>query len=88
MKLVTAAVLVIIFAILGFQLYRLYAQQLKMRKDSSGVIAQVEKLAKENENLQADIVYFSDPKNLEKELRSKFNYVKPGEKLIILIPKE
>ena len=88
MKLVTAAVLVIIFAILVFQLYRLYAQQLKMRKDSSGVIAQVEKLAKENENLQADIVYFSDPKNLEKELRSKFNYVKPGEKLIILIPKE
>ena len=88
MKLVTAAVLVIIFAILGFQLYRLYAQQLKMRKDLSEVTVQVEKLTKENETLQADIVYFSDPKNLEKELRSKFNYVKPGEKLIILIPKE
>jgi len=88
MKLVTAAVLAIIFAILGFQLYRLYAQQLKMRKDLSEVTVQVEKLTKENETLQADIVYFSDPKNLEKELRSKFNYVKPGEKLIILIPKE
>jgi cell division protein FtsB len=33
--------------------------------------------------LKADIEYFSNPENIEKELRSKFNYKNPGEKLII-----
>lgn len=88
MKLVISVLLIIVFLALGVQLYRLFAQQSKFKKSLSEVTAQVEKLTKENENLQADIVYFSDFQNLEKELKSKFNYVKPGEKLIILVPKQ
>ena len=34
-------------------------------------------------HLKADIEYFSSPENIEKELRSRFNYKNPGEKLII-----
>jgi len=38
--------------------------------------------------LLGDIEYFSNPKNLAKELKSKFNYKNPGEKLIIVVPEE
>ena len=41
---------------------------------------------KENFELQADLEYYARPENLEKELRSRFNYKKPGEKLIIIVP--
>jgi len=36
--------------------------------------------------LDEKIEYFSEPRNLEKELRARFNYRLPFEKLIIVIP--
>ena len=43
-------------------------------------------LKNENAGLQADLIYFSESENLEKELRSRLNYKKSGEKLIIVVP--
>lgn len=43
-------------------------------------------LLKENADLRLEIEYFSHPENLEKELRQKFNYKKPGEKMMIITP--
>lgn len=40
----------------------------------------------DSEKLKADLEYFLKPSNLEKELRSRFNYRKPDEKLIIIVP--
>lgn len=37
----------------------------------------------DSEHLKSDLEYFKSPENLEKELRSKFNYKNPGEKLVI-----
>lgn len=42
----------------------------------------------DNEELYSQIEYYSDPHNLEKELRARFNYRLPNEKLIIVIPEE
>lgn len=43
-------------------------------------------LESENANLSAKIEYFKNPQNLLKEARTQFNFVGPGEKVIIIIP--
>lgn len=40
----------------------------------------------DSEKLKADLNYFLKNSNLEKELRARFNYRKPDEKLIIIVP--
>jgi len=79
-----------ILALLGFailtQIYNLYSQGSKLQQNLSLITAKVEAFKKENSDLQADLQYFSIPENLVKELRSRFNYKKPGEKLIIVVP--
>ncbi len=44
----------------------------------------VDRLEKENKELKRKLEYLSDPENLKKELKEKFNLVEPGEKVIIL----
>ncbi len=45
----------------------------------------ISNLQKENDALRAEIEYFKNPQNLEKEARSVLNYKKSGEKLAIII---
>ncbi len=52
----------------------------------SQLSAELDKAKIDYSNLQSDFEYYSNPANLEKELRARFNYKSPGEKLIILIP--
>lgn len=42
----------------------------------------------DNDDLREKISYYSNPRNLEKELRARFNYRFPNEKLIIVVPKK
>ena len=52
--------------------------QLKIKMDDlNGRLAV---LLKENSDIQSEIKYFSHQENLEKELKQRFNYKKPGEK--------
>jgi cell division protein FtsB len=37
-------------------------------------------------SLQEETQYLSNPANLEKELRARFNYKKPGETMVIIVP--
>jgi hypothetical protein len=39
-------------------------------------------------NLQSEVQYLANPLNLEKELRARFNYKKPGETMIVIVPAE
>lgn len=76
---------VLIIAV-GFQFFRLYEQYADLR-DSTGKLRQsMADFTEENERLQADLEYFSNPSNLEKELRARFNYKLPGESVMIVIP--
>lgn len=73
--------------LLGIQSVQLFRQQRELRREFADVSAQIERLANENSELRARIEYLSHPENLEKELRA-FNYKKPGERLMILVPDE
>ena len=71
---------------MGVQLYHLYNQKIVLQKDLQKTNEQAQFLNKENKKFTAEINYFQDADNLEKELRSRFNYVTPGEKMIIIAP--
>lgn len=79
--------LTLVLGMAGFQLYRLYNQKNELTAKLDSIEAEINKLTSENQDLQADILYFSDPENLAKDLKSKFDYKRPGEKLIIIVPK-
>ena len=67
---------------LGVQFYNLSIGNAAAKKELGKAIAEAKALAEENERLLADVEYYSEPENLAKEFRAKFDYKKPGEKLI------
>ena len=85
MRIIVFLVILILVAFFGFQVYRLNSQRLELSGRASDVAGQVQFLEEENERLAADTEYFSDIRNLVKELKGLFNYRKPGEKLFIII---
>lgn len=78
--------LVLVVSALGWQLYQLYGQSRELSAALGEIRGKAEEFQEENSRFNADLEYFANPENLEKELRSRFNYKKPGEKLIILVP--
>jgi len=85
MKRTLTIILLVVLTALLWQLYQLYHQNQELRDAFSLVEVRVAQFKEENLKFQADLEYFSHPENLEKELRSRFNYKNPGEKLIILV---
>ena len=50
--------------------------------------AELEKAKREHTSLEADYEYYQNTANLEKELRGRFNYRDPDEKMIIIVPNQ
>ncbi len=73
---------VIFVTVLSVQLFHLYRASADLQARLVEERSEVENLVQEHTQLQADIHYFSDPENLAKELKAKFDYKRPGEKLI------
>ncbi|MBI3045929.1 MAG: hypothetical protein HYY86_00070 [Candidatus Harrisonbacteria bacterium] len=86
MKRLITIILFLVLAALIYQFYQLYSYHGELQKTFSDLSVRVASLGMESLNLQADFNYFQEPENLEKELRAKFNYKNPGEKLIIVVP--
>lgn len=71
---------------MSIQMYFILEERGKLKIKLDDLNSRFSVLIKENADIQSEIEYFSYPENLEKELRQKFNYKKPGEKMIIIIP--
>jgi len=80
-------VLFALLGILGFQVYKVDSERTVLTDEFNKMNTQADSLATENDKLKQNIDYFSDPHNLEKELRSRFNYRLPWENMIIVVPK-
>jgi cell division protein FtsB len=74
-----------VIAVLGWQFFNLYQQYSYLKESSDKQASEIASLKKENSDLNSDIQYFSNPANLEKELKSNSNYKNPGEKMIIIV---
>lgn len=85
MKIFVGILLILVIAVLGWQLFNLYQQYVYLKDSSDKQNSEAALLKKENSELSSDIKYFSNPDNLEKELKSKTNYKDLGEKMIIVI---
>ena len=84
---------VFIIIILGIVLSAVLVQSYFFIKERNSLKANLDKLnsrlqalLKENADLGSEIEYFSHPENLEKELKARFNYKKPGEEMMIVVP--
>lgn len=86
LKSVIGVAILIIFLVIGFQLFDLLKQNFRLKSDLSDLNQQEDRFAKENETLKADLEYLANPANLIKELKSKLNFKAPGEKVIIIVP--
>lgn len=87
-KILIYGVSLLVMGYLGYQVYILQGERLAIKGEFDEIQGQYEKLQADNEELKAEIEYLSDPHNLEKELRARFNYRSPEEKLIIVVPQE
>ena|SRR3989344_9113648 len=78
--------LIIVIGFLSWGLFNLVKQSRYLESKVNSVSTNAEALIRENLVIKKDIEYFSHPENLAKELKSLFNYRRPDEKLMIIIP--
>jgi len=73
-------------ALVWAQLFLFLRESGQLRVTYEKASAQLHGLEDENSSLENDKVFFSVPLNLLKVLRERFNYKKPGEHMIIVVP--
>ena len=88
MKILFAALLAIVLVFLGARVFLFWQEELQLGQTLSDTEARLQKAEADEANLSAEVQYLEDPANLEKELRSQFNYKKPGETMIIIVPQQ
>ena len=88
MKLGLAIVLSIILIFIGIRVISFVSEQRALQQNLSEIEARITAARTNQASLEARAHYLSNPANLEKEFRAEFNYVKPGEKMIVIVPPE
>lgn len=86
MKITAIVVLSLLLIFLGVQVYSFIAQEHQLNADLSDIKNRLTKAQTDQANLQEESQYLANPANLEKELRARFNYKKPGETMVIIVP--
>ncbi|MEZ4156563.1 MAG: hypothetical protein R3B52_01110 [Candidatus Paceibacterota bacterium] len=74
----------IIFAVAS-QLYRLSEQRAELVQKIEEMSSKEQSLLDEKERVGQEIEYFQNQENLEKEIKARFNYRRPEEKMLIII---
>ena len=78
----------VILVVLLVQVYKMGSEGRTLSKEMKEVNKELELVETDNIDLKEKIGYYANPRNLEKELRARFNYRLPNEKLIIVVPKK
>lgn len=86
MKKIIYSVFIVFFLAATFQIYKVDVERRDLKREMAVLADELELIEEDNSRLYERIEYFSEPRNLEKELRARFNYRLPFEKLIIVIP--
>ena len=82
-------IVILLCAAIGFfwiEIFLTLRESKVLAVKSNDLGAKLESLAIDKAKITKDINYYSNPINLEKLLREKFNYKQSGEKMIIVIP--
>ena len=87
MKFAAVVILSGLLLVLGMQIYAFLGKEGTTRQDFSDFKAKLESAKLDQTKFQAELNYYLNPVNLEKELRARFNYRSADEKLLILVPR-
>ena len=87
MKIILLMLLAVVVLVLGAQIYSFLGREGELKADFAEIKAKLDRATTDQEKFQAELDYYLNPVNLEKELRARFNYKRPGEKLIIIVPR-
>ncbi len=88
MKLAAAIILLAILFLLGTQIYKFWDKDAELQKEFSDFKTKLDRAKLDQSQFRADLDYYLNPANLEKELRARFNYRAPDEKLLIIVPRD
>ncbi len=85
-RIITVILLLSAIIFFGAEIF-LTLRESKVLAAKNGELTQrLEALSIEKNKITQDMDYYSNPLNLAKLLREKFNYKLPGEKMIIVVP--
>ncbi|MBI2035624.1 MAG: septum formation initiator family protein [Candidatus Liptonbacteria bacterium] len=87
-RLAIIMVLVLLIVLMSYQNFNFFRDYRTVKKEFSELKSQFDDLKLSNSKIEEDVRYYENEDNLEKEARSQLNYKDPGEKLIIVVPKE
>ena len=86
MKISIAVFLTALLIVLGNEIYFFGKKNNQNELRYKELQSETARARADYDRMESDLNYYLNPENLEKELRSKFNYKKSGEKLIIVVP--
>ena len=87
-KIAVIAILTAGFLIIAYEGYGVYSDYRIIEARRDHLASEAKAIISENGRLQKNLDSFSDPSVVIKELKSRFNFKLPGEKVIIVAPKE
>lgn len=82
-------IIFVLLVLLGFSwvwTYRMIADTHDLSSRYAQTTRAFDLLLEENDQLERDLQYYLIPENQEKSIRERFNYKKPGEEMIIIVP--
>jgi len=86
MKFLAVAGLSILIILVGIQIYSFLNQEHALSVSLATTQASLTKAQFDEADLSANVQYLANPANLEKEFRAQFNYKKPGETMVVIVP--
>lgn len=86
MKPTILSFLCVLILLVGFQVTSFLIDKSEAVKKFEAAKMEFDKAKAEKSAAESDLNYLANPLNLEKEFRSRFNLVRPGERLTIIIP--
>lgn len=87
-RIAVITILAAAFLIIANEGYGVYSEYRETESRRQALASEVEAIIAENNRLQKNLDSFSDPSVVIKELKTRFNYKLPGERVIIVAPKE
>ena len=85
MRIAAFILLGLIIVFLGTQIWNYKVQENKLQASLTELNTELNQAKADQAKFQEELQYYQNPANLEKELRARFNYKNPGEKLMIIV---
>ena len=86
MKIAITVVLGIVLIFLATQVFFFFKEEGSLEGTLADTEYRLQQAQHEEQTLSTEVNYLANPANLEKELRARFNYAKPGETMVIIVP--